>query len=195
MLHDFYAQVTAVEAKWLTRLILKKLTIAELEPLDVYRSYHPLLPKALRIHDDFSTAVRILRDNPDIEAAELLEIVKPAVGIKVGRQPWFKARTPTHCAKMLQGKNVNVQEKLDGEYCQIHISMDKGAFGTIQIFSKSGKDSTEDRRDLHQAIREALHIGQGACPISSGCILEGELVVYNDKVSSARRQPPSMGWC
>lgn len=77
---------------------------------------------------------------------------------------------------------MSCEEKLDGEYCQIHIDLSKGR-DCIQIFSKSGKDSTMDRTGLHDSIRRSLQLGQLACPIKKGCILEGELVVYSDKVS------------
>lgn len=76
---------------------------------------------------------------------------------------------------------MSCEEKLDGEYCQIHIDLSKGR-DCIQIFSKSGKDSTMDRIGLHDAIRRSLQLGQPSCPIKKGCILEGELVVYSDKV-------------
>jgi DNA ligase 4 len=50
----------------------------------------------------------------------------------------------------------------------------------IQIFSKSGKDSKNDRKGLHPAIRESLKLGTADCVINHQCILEGELLVWND---------------
>ncbi|EMR63660.1 putative atp-dependent dna ligase domain-containing protein [Eutypa lata UCREL1] len=49
---------------------------------------------------------------------------------------------------MVKGRNISVEQKMDGEYCQIHIDISKGS-DCIQIFSKSGKDSTNDRASLH----------------------------------------------
>ncbi|KAM0278556.1 hypothetical protein ACHAQH_005124 [Verticillium albo-atrum] len=69
---------------------------------------------------------------------------------------------------------------MDGEYCQIHIDLSKGS-RNIQIFSKSGKDSTQDRIGVHQAIRDSLGLNGPMPKISRGCILEGELLVYNGK--------------
>lgn len=51
-----------------------------------------------------------------------------------------------HCLQMCKGL-MSVEAKVDGEYCQIHVDVSKGRRG-IQIFSKSGKDSTEDRAGL-----------------------------------------------
>lgn len=42
---------------------------------------------------------------------------------------------------------MSVEEKIDGEFCQIHVGI-TGQSHRIQIFSKSGKDSTEDRKGL-----------------------------------------------
>ncbi|KAF4344489.1 hypothetical protein FBEOM_1546 [Fusarium beomiforme] len=51
-----------------------------------------------------------------------------------------------------------------------------------RIFSKSGKDSTEDRVALHRIILESLKIGQADTRVKKACILEGELVVYDDSL-------------
>lgn len=73
--------------------------------------------------------------------------MKPKLGVKVGRQQWLKGRSIKHCLDMGHGR-MSVEQKMDGEYCQIHIDASKGKHG-VQIISKSGKDSTEDRQALH----------------------------------------------
>lgn len=71
--------------------------------------------------------------------------------------------------------------KYDGERMQIHVKSD---VGEIKIYSKSGRDSTEDRKYTHDIIKKAL----GLCKQDSNysdktivheCILEGELLVYD----------------
>jgi DNA ligase-4 len=157
-----------------------------LEPTTVYRSLHPLLPTILKVQDDFAVAGRFLQDHvrrrgvtgADLSRDDLAHRLKPKLGVKVGRQTWVKGRSIRHCLDMSRGR-ISCEEKLDGEYCQIHIDMTKGS-NCIQIFSKSGKDSTRDRAALHDAIRRSLHIGRTSCLIKQGCILEGELLVYDD---------------
>ncbi|KAK1833300.1 hypothetical protein QBC39DRAFT_401706 [Podospora conica] len=182
-LGDLYKRVSARDAKWLTRLILKNYEPVVLDPQLIFRNYHPFLPSILKVQDDLVVASRILanvqRDRTVTGRASLAKYLKPALGVKIGRQPWFKGRSIKHCLNMSHGR-MSCEEKLDGEYCQIHIDLSKGR-DCIQIFSKSGKDSTMDRIGLHDSIRRSLQLGQPSCSIKKGCILEGELVVYSDK--------------
>ncbi|KAJ4306445.1 hypothetical protein N0V88_001246 [Collariella sp. IMI 366227] len=139
----------------------------------------------LKVQDNLAVAGRILdtlrRDRTVAGKSELAEYLKPTLGVKIGRQTWIKGRSIKHCLSMLQGR-FSCEEKMDGEYCQIHIDLSKG-HDCIKIFSKSGKDSTKDRRALHDSIRKSLQLGQPSCPLKSSCILEGELLVYSDKHS------------
>ncbi|KAF4511087.1 hypothetical protein G6O67_002920 [Ophiocordyceps sinensis] len=182
-----YRRLGAREAKWFTRLILKDFQPLILESDLVYACCHPLLPPILKIYNDFATAIKVIRD---VKGSMLpnstrsyrskrtaLLVLKPQLGIKVGRQDWFKARSIKHCVNMGHGR-MSVEEKIDGEFCQIHVGI-TGQSHRIQIFSKSGKDSTEDRKGLRGVIIESLQLGLSGGKIQKRCILEGELVVYS----------------
>lgn len=179
--------MSARDAKWLTRLILKNYEPVILDPTRVCRGLHPLLPTILKVQDDFAVAGRFLQEHvrrrgvtgADLSRDDLALRLKPRLGVKVGRQMWVKGRSIKNCLDMSRGR-ISCEEKLDGEYCQIHIDLSKDR-NCIQIFSKSGKDSTKDRAALHDAIRKSLEIGERTCPFEKGCILEGELVVYSDQ--------------
>ncbi|KAM0412604.1 hypothetical protein ACHAPD_009267 [Fusarium lateritium] len=154
-----YRRLSAVEAKWFTRLILKSYQPLVLDPHLIYRLCDPLLPCVLKVQDDFATAIttaqtlrRGLLPNSGQQTPreQIMSTVKPQLGIKIGRQPWIKGRSIKHCLDMGHGR-MSVEEKIDGEYCQIHIDPSKGD-RCIQIFSKSGKDSTEDRVALHGEV-------------------------------------------
>ncbi|KAI1284803.1 hypothetical protein F5Y07DRAFT_347744 [Xylaria sp. FL0933] len=182
LLGGIYTRLGSRDAKWFTRLVLKNYRPVELDANVVFRCYHPLLPQMMKIRDDLSIAtayVRHLDEKPN-DPATVASILKPRLGTKVGRQPWLKGRSIKNCMNMAQGREVACEQKIDGEYCQIHIDLRKPR-DYIQIFSKNGKDSTADRIGLHKAIRESLKIGHEDCGISKGCILEGELVVYSTK--------------
>ena len=201
-----YVRLSARDAKWFTRLILKNYQPVVLSENAVLSSYHVLLPQLLKVRDDLTLTTAFLRfvnqdgnGSPD----RIASILKPQLGTKVGRQPWFKGRSIKHCLDMVARRNVSVEQKIDGEYCQVHIDLSK-EHKCIKIFSKSGKDSTADRAALHpyvchvllqmscfnstlltrdSVIRQSLKLSKPDCPIKQGCILEGELVVYSNKVS------------
>ncbi|KAK2019685.1 ATP dependent DNA ligase domain-containing protein [Colletotrichum eremochloae] len=189
ILGELYLRMQAREAKWLTRLILKSFQPVLLDPGHVYHCYDPLLSNILKVQDDFSAALSLLqnlkrepsfrRGMEDKKRDMLMKHLTPVLGVKVGRPYWLKGRSIKHCMKLGHGR-MSCEKKIDGEYCQIHVDLTKG-FKCIQIFSKSGKDSTNDRAALHGAIHDSLNIGNPNCKLVRGCILEGELVVYSDK--------------
>lgn len=155
-LESIYRRLGPREAKWFTRLILKDYQPLIFDSHLVQRLCDPILPSVLKIKDDFSAAIataqvvrgRLLPNSGRKTPREsIIQSIKPQLGIKVGRQPWLKARSIKHCLDMGHGR-MRVEHKIDGEYCQVHIDLSKGK-DCIQIFSKSGKDSTEDREALH----------------------------------------------
>lgn len=184
-LESLFRRMTAREAKWATRLILKNFLPVVVPENLVYARCHRLLPTIMRIHDDFTVATRLLEQESsrvtfrEIEPEDLPRLLKPQVGVKVGRQTWLKGRSIKHCLEMGRGF-VSVERKYDGEYCQIHIDLSRGS-DCIQIFSKSGKDSTQDKRGLHDAIEASLGLGTPSCKFKHCCILEGEMVVWSDR--------------
>ncbi|KAK8058730.1 hypothetical protein PG994_009178 [Apiospora phragmitis] len=182
ILGQFFTRLSPRDAKWFARLISKNYQPIVLEERVVLRSYHALLPRMLKVRDDLQIATDYLQHvgSSPSDPKVIASLMKPALGTKVGRPPWLKARSIQNCLDMMGQRQVSCEQKIDGEYCQIHIDLSK-PHDSIQIFSKSGKDSTQDRRRLHPAIRESLRLGDPDCPFKMGCILEGELVVYSTK--------------
>ncbi|CAN8095895.1 unnamed protein product [Discula destructiva] len=186
LLASLFRRLPPRDAKWFCRVVLKNFEPVIVPEATVYSSFHPLLPTVLKIHDDFAVAVKLLQEHLSayqarglsLNKANILRIIEPQVGVKVGRQQWLKARGIKHCLAMGTGW-MSCEAKIDGEYCQIHIDLSKGQ-SSIQIFSKSGKDSTMDRIKLHPAIKAALRLDTPQCKFTKRCILEGELVVYNE---------------
>lgn len=184
-LENLFRILTAREAKWATRLILKNFLPVVVPERLVYARCNRLLPTIMMIHDDFTVATRLLEQERsrvtfgEIEPEDLPRLLKPQIGVKVGRQTWLKGRSIDHCIGMGRGF-MSVENKMDGEYCQIHVDLSKGS-DCIQIFSKSGKDSTQDKQQLHSTIEASLGLGSPSCKFKQCCILEGELVVYSDR--------------
>ncbi|KAL3450472.1 hypothetical protein BJX65DRAFT_270870 [Aspergillus insuetus] len=195
-LSPIYRRLSSRDAKWLTRMILKS-HFSEIVPERLtLASYHFLLPHLLLFQNSFEAAVNLISSQPichfpakpepglarDLGKIALHHLV-PITGTKIGRPDYYKARSIKHCCKMIDQRRMSVERKYDGEYCQIHIDLSKHP-DSIQIFSKSGKDSTADRAGVHQAIKDSLKIGQPECKFSQRCILEGELLVWSEERQS-----------
>jgi DNA ligase-4 len=192
ILEPIFLRLKSSEAKWMTRLILKDFSPVLLDETLIIREFHFLLPRLLQFQDSFKAANSLLRGSlqkwhskPDLRSQrifkkEAAELLHPKVGIKVGRPPFVKARSMANAVQMAGCQRWSVERKYDGEYCEVHIDIDKGD-DCIQIFSKSGKDSTSDRKGVHEAVRKCLRIGQQDCFFKRRCIVLGELVVWSEK--------------
>lgn len=178
------------------RMIAKSYSPVNIPGMLAMSKFHFLLPDLLRFRDSISAAVQLLGAppmqhmpaQPTVDnCGELREIalqeLMPHVGVMVARGDYEKARSSAHCCQLAGSRQMSVERKYDGEYCQVHIRL--GTSGAdIQIFSKNGRDSTRDRAGIHQAVRESLRIGQKGCRIKNQCILEGELLVWNNEAGS-----------
>jgi len=191
---NIFKRVSPQEGKWLVRLVLKDFLPVQVNEMVVLKSFHFLLPDLLRFQNKFEAAVCLLKtelreyhEKPDPRSERLLRqgaaaLLCPAVGIKIGRPDFHKARSIDHCMKMLGGKAWVLERKYDGEYCEVHVDLRKSSQPSecIQIFSKSGKDSTADRQGILQTLVNCLKLGRPDCKIRRQAIIIGELVVYTD---------------
>lgn len=191
LLRQLLYRLAPCEAKWVVRLILKDLSPISLDEGLCLRSCHFLLPDLLNMHNDLSAASYVLKTSfkaypslPDPQSKPILRrtaaaMFRPIPGIMVSRGEYCKARSIKHCIQMMAGQRWLLDRKYDGEYCQIHVDLDKGK-DWLTIFSKSGQDSTRDRQGLHETIRTCLGIGTDTCRIKSKCIIVGEMVVFSE---------------
>jgi DNA ligase-4 len=192
ILENIFLRLKSSEAKWLTRLILKDYSPVSLDEAHVLTSFHFLLPGLLHFQDSFAAVISQLRgplskyhSRPDyisqsIFRREAAKSLRPQIGVKVGRPPFVKARSIQHAVQLAGTQKWTVERKYDGEYCEIHIDLEKSG-NCIKIFSKSGKDSTKDRKHVHSTIQECLRIHQPDCIFKKKCIVIGELVVWSDR--------------
>lgn len=185
-LQRIYLKLQSREAKWFTRMILKDYGNLELKEGMVLNCLDSRLSAMVKAQDSFESAVKSLRGsklaegNPAQKDKNKSTNPMPRIGTKVGRTTYLKGRSIKHAVEMIHGRKMSVERKYDGEYCQVHIDLSKGD-QCIQIFSKSGKDSTKDKVGLHKQISDSLRLGQADCGFSRCCILEGEMVVWSDK--------------
>ncbi|KAL8699408.1 MAG: hypothetical protein Q9201_006023 [Fulgogasparrea decipioides] len=181
LLESIYRRLSSTEAKWFTRMILKDYSTLDFKSYYLLNAVDPRLVQALDVHATFEAAVGLLRHRNATTKGHTPSRAPlvPIVGSKIGRVPYLKGRSVKNAVQLAEGRKMSVERKYDGEYCQVHINLARGK-DCIQIFSKSGKDSTADRKGVHEAIKQSLRIGQPGCKFSRRCILEGEMLVYND---------------
>ncbi|KAJ5165604.1 uncharacterized protein N7500_007434 [Penicillium coprophilum] len=193
VLSKLYRRSSSRDAKWLTRMILKSYSPVILPEKYTLKKFHFLLPQLLQLQNFFEGALEMLASdpinhfppNPDPQAARSLATIalqhmRPRPGIKIGRPDYYKARSLKHCHQMANGRRMSIERKYDGEYCQVHVDL-SNKYTPIQIFSKSGKDSTADKDKIIPVIEESLRTGLPDCKFSHRCIVEGELLVWNDQ--------------
>ncbi|RMY59342.1 hypothetical protein D0865_02128 [Hortaea werneckii] len=196
LIGDVLKRMQPVEAKWFVRILLKDLAPVTVDEKAVLRGFHFLLPDLLRFQNNYEAALHLLHEpqfrsippQPDRRSengyrANVSSMIEPVVGVKVGRPDFCKSWSIEHCLNMMGPRQWVLERKYDGEYCEIHIDQSLSCDPTkcIKIFSKSGKDSTQDRRKLHHSLVECLRLGQPDCKIKQHAILLGEMVVYSDK--------------
>nr|POE72860.1 uba domain-containing protein 7 [Quercus suber] len=191
VLRDVLLRATALESKWIVRLILKDVSPVLMDDHAVLRSFHFLLPDLLRFQNNIVRALTLLKGElsefppqPDVRSESLhrqqaATLIKPSIGVKIGRPQFHKARSPKQCFEMVDRQKWVLERKYDGEYCELHIRVDRSTDPKtwITIFSKGGKDSTADRKALHATLVKCLRLGQQNCKIKRKAILLGELVV------------------
>lgn len=185
-------RMKSLELKWLARLMLKDFSLVILDYDYVAQAYHFLLPGLLRFQDSFESAVGMLKGplaryhaRPDVISQgvfkqQVATLVRPRIGIKLGRPTFHKARSVEHCLKMTGTEVWSAERKYDGEYCEIHVDL-LDVQQPFKIFSKSGRISTSDRSKLLPVLNECLRIGTQQCTFTRQCILLGEMVVYCDE--------------
>lgn len=197
LLGNILKRLRPQEGKWLARMVLKNFSPVSIDENLVLKNFHFLLPDLLRFQRDFKAAAMLLKgdlheypDRPDPRSEKLLrrqaaQRLRPSIGTKISRPHFHKARSIDSCIKMVGQQSWVLERKYDGEYCEIHVDLRKSPNPSecIKIFSKSGKDSTQDRAGVQQTIIDALRLGEKGCRFKKQAILLGELVVFSDKTN------------
>ncbi|PIL24908.1 hypothetical protein GSI_12795 [Ganoderma sinense ZZ0214-1] len=120
---------------------------------------------------------------------------EPGYGTPVQIPKCVKGQGTAQALGLLQGADkVWVETKYDGERAQIHVRLDEDGLPRIQIFSKSGRDSTLDRASIHTIICDALGVTRRpsmsarahSAPVAvapafaKDIIIEAEMVAFSD---------------
>ncbi|KAF5383833.1 hypothetical protein D9615_003674 [Tricholomella constricta] len=110
----------------------------------------------------------------------------PRIGAPVTIPESEKGRSPRHALEFFrQSQQIWAETKYDGERAQIHVEVLLNKT-KITIFSKSKRDSTWDRKAVHDNIFQALGLSEYGVytdghrfRVQQNVILDAEMVVFN----------------
>ncbi|KAF8343411.1 hypothetical protein F5887DRAFT_1062181 [Amanita rubescens] len=194
ILRQLYRSLSPSDASFVTQIILKDLRpLLYPLPSDHYtsaltsynsNSVQPLsVEDAMRIWDVSGQLLKAYRLKPVIDSVtiasedsvNLLGMVGSFIQIPKSQ----KGRSCLHALSYFkQAKRVWVETKYDGERAQIHLEILPTGESKITIFSKSKRNSTQDREAIHGTIQRAVGMS-GTQPterFKCNIVLDAEMV-------------------
>ncbi|KAF9473357.1 hypothetical protein BDN70DRAFT_885925 [Pholiota conissans] len=107
--------------------------------------------------------------------------IQPTLGSPIAVPKSEKGLSCTHALDFLYGSDtVWAETKYDGERAQIHVEILPDGSSHITIFSKSKRDSTQDRHAVHHLVRAALGLSRkpSTAKVRQNVILDAEMVAF-----------------
>lgn len=98
---------------------------------------------------------------------------QPELGTSISIMECGRGKGIDHVAEKMKGKVCYIETKYDGERLQAHY--DSLWSDPFKIFSKSGRNSTFNRRLCQQQLLDAIDKAK-----VDNCVFEGELLVFNE---------------
>ncbi|EFI27392.1 hypothetical protein CC1G_14863 [Coprinopsis cinerea okayama7 len=201
VIRDLYRSMRPEDAGFLTQIILKDLRpllypLQETNFTVALRYFNTkavtMLTKedAMRVWDSSNTMLNASRVFSDLDrAAAIFETppeerpkLVPVIGTMIELPKSRKAYKCIHGYSQLKdSKKVWAEIKYDGERAQIHVEVQPEGPPRITIFSKSKRDSTLDRHEIHDVVRDALGFNgrRSTGKIKQNIVLDAEMVAFN----------------
>ncbi|KAH8271125.1 hypothetical protein KR018_000680 [Drosophila ironensis] len=177
----FAAQASAVEQKWLIRLLLKSLGLGIGEQR-IFGVLHPSAQDLYMRCSDLSHVCNLLAvESTDLEAnTSTGRDVKPFVNLNAVIRPFHQIRPmlcerfPGDIQELMQADVLYLETKMDGERFQLHV--DRGRF---MYLSRNGVDYTRNFGDSYERGNLTPKL-RGLLPLSlESIILDGEMMVWD----------------
>ncbi|KAL8279100.1 hypothetical protein RQP46_008558 [Phenoliferia psychrophenolica] len=170
---------------------------SEITLRDAMAAWHPKVPLLYGLTADLDV---VMAETENLEWEAGVYKRRPLIGTPAQVPKSIRPSTCSRATAGLKG-DVSIETKYDGERLQVHIDTNLPYDKQIKIFSKSGRDSTDDRSRLHPVIRASLglplsfgdafcepllanRLGNrgSSCPQTSHSrfIVEGEMVSFNE---------------
>ncbi|KAJ3207741.1 hypothetical protein HDU67_007266 [Dinochytrium kinnereticum] len=180
IVRDIFVGRAPLEIKWIIAIILKFQTV---HPSVILGGIHTRFWHVYRHQTDLLVCCHIV--DRLLSGEDLRGLDKISVGVHFSVMKLKKGSSPAYVVKQMRKlghTECYAEVKYDGERMQVHVSSRK----VVAIFSKSGRNSTQDRILSHDIVLSALGIGGNIKGRASGkpdvhsAILEGELLSYKD---------------
>lgn len=167
------AKMTATEQKWLTRIILKGLRVG-LPDNQVLKLIHPDAPAIFDVRMNLFEVVKIFQcslDQYDRDTHLQVKLFSPF-------RPMLAEREEMNRAAEILAVPFLIEPKLDGERCQLHISISTGVF---RYFSRQGNEYTYlyGRSKSEGSLTPKIVQESPFADDLDSVILDGEMVVYD----------------
>ncbi|XP_038710852.1 DNA ligase 4 isoform X2 [Tripterygium wilfordii] len=164
ILSTMIQKTNAQEMKWIIMIILKDLKLGISEK-SIFLEFHPDAEDLFNVTCDLKLVCEKLRDPNQRHKRQDIEVgkaVRPQLATRVG--------DATTAWKKLQGKEVVVECKFDGDRIQIHKN---GA--EIHYYSRNFLDHSEYDHAMSNIIEQNVLIDR--------CILDGEMLVWDTSMN------------
>lgn len=185
VLSDLYLSMTSIECKWITRIILKKLNLC-IEPKFYFDSFHGWMWKVYLMKNDLEKTCKVITEiikegytsanlSPSISFHSIAQMYfQPELCTSIAIMECGRGKGIDHVAKELKGKVCYIETKYDGERLQAHFDSSSSS-DPFKIFSKSGRNSTFNRRSCQQQLLDSIQDSN-----IKNFIVEGEILVFNE---------------
>ena len=164
--------------RFFSRMVKSKSIIFPLLPISCARMWKVYLMKN-DLERTCQVITKIIQEghttaaNTSSFASIAQKYLQPELGTNIAIMECGRGKGIDHVADKMKGKVCYVETKFDGERLQAHYNSDWPDL--IKIFSKSGRNSTFNRRLCQQQLLDSFNTLK-----VKNCILEGELLVFNE---------------
>ncbi len=163
---------SAVEMKWLARIILKYAMNLKVKETAFFRWLHPDADNVYKTKGTLAETLAVAQlRNPLARLTPELQLGTP---FATHNCEAFKVDLiHKHAQPILQGAACLVEEKLDGERSLIHLTNAADGKRTVQLFSRKRNPRPKLREVLEPYLLEAI-------PAGVDVILDGETIAWDD---------------
>ncbi|XP_060566406.1 DNA ligase 4-like [Ruditapes philippinarum] len=164
--------MSALELKWLTRMIVKELKIG-LSQSSVLSVFHPDAEEFYNVNNNLEKVCRMMHD-PSVRIHEIgISVFSPFTPMLGERA------SPDKVEKLMEGKPYFIETKFDGERMLLH----KDA-GEYKFYSRSGNEYTNIFGSNQYDGTLTQYIHDLFKPDVKTCILDGEMILYHPETET-----------